>query len=92
MNNYLQIKGEAVTDNEEGGTIMNSYDSYPESEFEPFEYSKKGKKKSKKKKKFLKRIKKFFKRFRNRAIDVILSTMSQMALRFFDRKLEKAFA
>ena len=43
-----------------GGTIMNYYDYYLESEFEPFKYRKKGKKKSKKKKKFLKRIKKFF--------------------------------
>lgn len=71
---------------------MNYYDYYLESEFEPFKYRKKGKKKSKKKKKFLKRIKKFFKRFRNKAIDMILSTMSQIALRFFDKKLEKAFA
>ena len=53
-----------------GGTIMNYYDYYLESEFEPFKYRKKGKKKSKKKKKFLKRIKKFFKRFRNKAIEI----------------------
>ncbi len=71
---------------------MGIYDYYSESEFEPFEYIKRGKKKSKKKKKFLKKIKKFFKRFRNRAIDMVLSTMSQVVLRYFDKKFERAFA
>lgn len=71
---------------------MSFYDYYSESEFEPFNYSRKGKKKSKKKKKLKKRIKKFFKRFRNKVIDMILSTVSQITLRFFDKKLEKAFA
>lgn len=66
------------------------YSYYLASDFEPFRYSKKGKKP--KKKKIWKKIKKFFKRFRNRAIDMVLSTMSQMVLRFFDKKLERAFA
>ena len=67
---------------------MDFYDYYSEREFEPF---KKGKR-SKKKKKFFKKAKKFFKKFRNKVIDMVLSTVSQMALRFFDKKLEKSFA
>lgn len=71
---------------------MDFYDFYSESEFEPIKNSKKAQKKSKKKKKFFKKIKKFFKKFRDKVIDMALLTMSQIALRFFDKKFEKAFA
>lgn len=70
---------------------MGFYDDYPQEEFEPLKEFKKAKKK-KKRKKLLKKAKKFFKKFRSKACDIILSTMSQMVLRFFDKKLERAFA
>lgn len=60
--------------------------------FEPFGISKKTKKKAKKKKKLFKKMKKFFKKVRDKVIDTILSTFSQIALSFFDKKFEKAFA
>lgn len=71
---------------------MNFYGFYPKSEFEPLADSKKSKKKSKKQKKFFKKAKKFLKKLRGRVVNMILSTVSQMALHFFDKKLEKAFA
>lgn len=70
---------------------MDFYD-YCESEFEPFPKSKKAKKKSKKRKKLFKKLKKFFKRFRDKVIDMALSTFSKIIFDFFDKKFEKAFA
>lgn len=71
---------------------MDYYSYYSEREFEPFEDSSKSTEKSKKKKKFWKKVKKFFVKLRDKVIDAAISTMSQMALRFFDKKMEKAFA
>lgn len=67
------------------------YNCYFDSEFELFEKGKKVKKKSKKKK-FFKKVKKFFKKFRGKIVDKVLSTVSQIAIRYFDKKFEKAFA
>lgn len=58
-------------------------------EFKTFKSSKKGKKKQKK---LLKRAKKSLRKFCDRVVDMILSTASQIAIRFFDKKFEKAFA
>lgn len=70
---------------------MGLNDYYPESEFESFGGNKK-RKKSKKKKKFLKKTKKFFRKLCDKVVNTVLSTVSQMALHFFDKKLEKAYA
>ena len=67
-------------------------DYYYRGGFEPFEISKKPKKKSKKKKKFFKKVKKFFRKLRDKFVDTVLSTFSQITLLFFDKKFEKVFA
>lgn len=70
---------------------MGSYDYYSENEFEHFETGKKSKKKSKRKK-FFKKAKKFLKNLSYRVIDTALSTIAQIALRFFDQKFKTKFA
>lgn len=65
------------------------YNYYFGGEFETFKSSKKGEKKQKK---LLKRAKKSLRKFRDKVIDMILSTVSQIAIRYFDKKYEKAFA
>ena len=67
-----------------------AYNDYFEGEFEPLGDSKKTKKS--KAKKFLKRTKKFFRKLCDKVVNTVLSTFSQMALHFFDKKLEKAYA
>lgn len=62
---------------------MGAYDFYSEIEFEPFEVRKPKKKK---------KVKKFFKKLGSRVIGIALSTISQMALRWFDKKLKMVFA
>lgn len=71
---------------------MNFDGYYSESKFEFFDNNKKSKKKSKKQKKFFKKTKKFLKKVRGKVVTMILSTVSQMALHFFDWKLKKAYA
>lgn len=65
------------------------YNYYFGGEFETFKSSKKGKKKQKK---LLKRAKKSLRKLRDKVIDMILSTVSQIAICYFDKKYEKAFA
>lgn len=67
------------------------YNCYFEGEFEPLGDSKKTKK-SKEKKRFLKKAKKFFRKLCDKVVNTVLSTFSQMALHFFDKKLEKMYA
>lgn len=67
------------------------YNCYFEGEFEPLRDSTKTKK-SKAKKKFLKKAKKFFRKLCDKVVNTVLSTLQQMTLRFFDKKLEKAYA
>lgn len=68
------------------------YNYYFEGEFETFKKSKWRKKKPKKQRKLLKKAKKFFKRLSKKVFNMVLSTASQIAIRFFDKKFEKAFA
>lgn len=68
-----------------------AYNYYFEGEFEPLGDSKKTKK-SKAKKRFLKKAKKFFRKLCDKVVNTVLSTFSQMALHFFDKKLEMAYA
>jgi hypothetical protein len=65
------------------------YNYYFGGEFETF---KKSKWMKKPKKKLWKKTRKFFKKLCNKVIDMFLSTASQIAIRFFDKKFEKAFA
>ncbi len=70
---------------------MNFYDYHSENEFEFFKDDQNFVKKSRTKK-FWKKTKKIFIRILDKVVDMVLSTMSQIALRYFDKKFEKSFA
>lgn len=71
---------------------MNYYEYYSTGKFEPFEDNSKFTEKSKKEKKFRKNVKKFFIKLLDKVIDAAISTISQVVLRYFDKKFEEAFA
>ena len=70
---------------------MNYYDYQKENQFEFFNDDQNSVKKSKSRK-FWKKTKKFFRRVLDKVVDTILSTVSQIALQYFDKKYEKSFA
>lgn len=78
-------------DGKEEKQRMNYYDYNTENGFEFFNDDQNSVKKSKPRK-FWKKTKKFFRRVLDKVVDTILSTVSQIALRYFDKKFEKSFA
>lgn len=70
---------------------MNYCDYQKENEFKFFNDNQNSVRKSRTRK-FWKKTKKFFRRVLDKAVDTIMSTISQIALQYFDKKFEKSFA